>query len=1250
MGSSMTEGMSVTRWRAVCTLMVLATTLSLGGFVDAATVALAGIKSRQLPVLQSFAQRAKWTVVNASPDGPWSGARVVIWQANAARLKITPERAKALGRFVRTGGGLLLTMSRRPGSSVMALAFMLPTTGWTAVDNRPEGPTTATRWAPAFWGTVVPPMLNVDYHFGIHRVAARERGQSRYDIFARKIPYLNLKLKPGQHFWTRPLLDCDWRVLVRSDRFDRVPLMLAGRYGAGHVIVFASSARALEPCWHDPDTAVSLMRWLTASVSRADLPAAPPRLHPQLITDRQEHGFTVILHNPDRLPLPVKLVGRILSWEHAYVTTMTQNITVPADGDARAIFHLPRPGPKSFQELVWHDAYDVRLGVLSADGSQMLGESSGHINLEPRAVLRLTCDNVLAGQYPFHAPGPKNMTRYFAARLGLPTMRYAYQPGEIIHLAVTLANGWSNLAPLAKVSDKTDPGNGSVVALTDGAAEGESRPTQGIKAWGVWQGQAGVENDLDFNFSRPVTVAGVQLTGAAWNHRFYLTHNPGAMVLQVDGKTVARSYDLDTRFVRGFGRVTLTFAPQVATHIRLRLPWVARLVRGRQRSTPWLGEVRILGYRGSKPKAVAGPLNVSLINALTGKAVILEKGFLSARPASRCQNQISLIAPHAAVLPAFYRLTARWNGQTRTIPIMVTNGRDALHPLKDVLPPGAIGMGFIVTRGFRNAFSVGTGTQQQPGGWGNPDDLVWAYSHLMKQISSFARTDAGRLFVNNTGFRHYCSPWQCFPNGQPFFDLAAPLFVKHLETRWDWPRSHTVVFGFSDRWDTGPPVDLLNSWQNYVAFDQYLRQHDLGKLHRGTHAQVAAQVHGRYRHEWNWYQLQCYLRAMKVLHDTFAHAGKKLVISAQGVPLVAGPRAKILAQTIKAMSDDCSWGAQYNDLPYTTGRNMGEMAFNPVWQMSTLFQWGWNSTTLNNPQWRVPVGTTEPSRRTAFDRAFRGTINDAGRYCSLYTYGYNENGGIAYTMNADDWQQLWRVQVLQSLLRPTDPIGAGLIVANSEMATPRHCSFTGTETGWNNADRLVATVAHTVRRLQEAGLSVPFAANASTLAHWKGTAPLILLNPGQFSAAEIQSVEALALRGVRIAAFVGNLPGKPPAFLTTCSATVLRADPSSLTARQAEALAPVLRDSLDLRLRFPTGVLGYGFRCGRRECLVIENWLNFGRTVVVRLRAEPHARSAAACELTNGRSLSIQRNHNDWNIRIPLRPGGAAVVCLQENN
>ena len=185
------------------------------------------------------------------------------------------------------------------------------------------------------------------------------------------------------------------------------------------------------------------------------------------------------------------------------------------------------------------------------------------------------------------------------------------------------------------------------------------------------------------------------------------------------------------------------------------------------------------------------------------------------------------------------------------------------------------------------------------------------------------------------------------------------------------------------------------------------------------------------------------------------------------------------------------------------------------------------------------------------------------------------------------------------------------------------------------------------------GVSVPFAANVSALANWKGTAPLIILNVDQFSAAELATLRHLHERGVRMAMFAedGAVPAAVSQWFDKAPESVLiQASAESFTEAQARQVVPGMIRDLQVPLRFPSGTAGYGFDMQGLHFVVVEDWLESGRMVAVRLRASPGARTARACDVNEHLPLAVHRDGNDWVVETPLRPGDGALIALEESN
>jgi hypothetical protein len=839
---------------------------------------------------------------------------------------------------------------------------------------------------------------------------------------------------------------------------------------------------------------------------------------------------------------------------------------------------------------------------------------------------------------------------------------------------VRIGNGALNIAPLSLVRDDTTPDNPTTAALTDEAAFAEKGPIDGVQAVGCWIGKAEHENVLSFTFPAPVWISGVTLVGDHIDIRGFLNHNPGAVAIELDGRVVVAADDLDHRFLSEHGRVHLDCAPAKATTVRVRLPWSATVSDAAKshRREPWLAEIEIEGSAVATPPAAAvGTVQVVLHDALSGESLALPVQATTVPPLGQAVLQLPFTAPASAHGVRALQVTASFAAANATTEILVIDPPHPLTALERLAPPDAPNLGFIVTRGFRNLFPIGTGTRETREGWGQPDDLVWAYSHQLKQIGRNARTTAARLYVSESDMRHYSTPWRDFPDGEGVYDVGTPALVERMSREASWAGSPIALLNHSDRWDSGPQVSALHGWQDFVAFDEHLRAIGKTGLTGRTREQIAAEIHAEHESAWQAWQLEQYLHSLRLLREAFAAAGKKLVLRSQGIPLVPAAYEAEVSATIRGMSDDETWGMQDGSLALSTGRQLAILAFNPSFALSTLLQWGYDSP-MSNPIWHSPVGTTEPSRRHYYDRAWRAIVDRSGTYRSMHTYGYNLNAGFSYTMTANDWREYWRVEERHSLLSPEAPLGAGLVMSTARRSQPAHVAFSG---GGEVTETLseLPLFENTYRRLQDCGVSIPFSANAGVLGSWTGSAPLILPNLCDFSEAETVAVHDLLARDVPAIAFQGDAPlapmaatafgvhadgsrdagsarGQVGAHSVTAKdhAVLISGSAAGMTPQEAHALVALLDAELAAPLRFPAGTSGYGFTMGAQAFVVIEEWSEAGREVEVRVRARSGAESARACDLNDHLPLAVTRNGPDWVIRVPLRPADAAVVCLEE--
>jgi len=1186
--------------------------------------------------------------LTAPKQNPLS-ADVVIWEASERAFgRLTPQQAELLCAGIQKGGRLLLTLDAFPGITPLLLRGALPTTGWaTQLRASAYAAKDALRVARTDGGFFRDGLegLQAPFCFDIRPTSAVERGQARYERYSFVHPVLHVPVQAGSDFWSRSLLNREWMARAQCDDVAQMPLVMTSRYGAGRVAVLATSAEGIGESDAARRLWEGMLRWLTEGSESTKSDQA----RPGIATSFSPGKLQVKLSNPDAAAAMVQVVVRVSAGDGAILadarSDAVKTVRPGARDSAAVLFELPAASLIGDESVTSAGPLRVRVGVLSGDGATLLEEQ--RLVTQPAAVqMRIQTDNLYSLPYPFHAPGPDALTG-FQARMGAATGAYAYAPGATVHGSVSLLNGLENLAPLSAVEDLTTAGNLSVMGLNDEATGILAGPSPDkIEAYAAWIGKAGVENAIQFTLPEGAQVSQVTIVGTFGNYGNGAVHSPGQAVVEMDGRGVGAIDDLDAALTVGYGQVRISFPPSRGSRLTVRLPWVP-MRNGVARQEPWLGEIRVYGWRGDAPREVSGSLVVNLVDALSGRVQQVVKAAVTVGPCSMESRSFACSLPEGGGLH-FYRLEASLAEATAAAPVLVLTPGKTLLPLSDLRPANGPGTGLNVSRGFREIFHLGTGTAEPTEGWSSPDDLIWAYSRQLKQIPKNAGSGAARLYVSESDMRHYITPWCSFSNGELFMPVAAPLLVENLKNNPKWSTSNLVQVTFADRWDTGPDMANLHGWQDFVEFDKYLRASGGSGLTGRTHQEVETEIEKSYSDQWQGWQLERYIRGIRSLREAFESAGKQLVINSQGVPMVAGEAGRELSLTIRGMADDCTWSMLDNSPVFTTGRQMCELAFNPVWRMSTSVPWGFNSAIFNNWQWHHPVGTTEPSRRHIYDRAWRGTVWPGGAYGSVYTYGLTANVGVAYTLTEEDFQQWWYAQERQCLIAPEMPLGAGLVISTSKSADPRHVRFTCGDPLTLDEPRMLA---QSFRNLHNAGVSVPFAMNASCLHDYALDAPLILLNPEDFSEGEIQRLAALHADGIRLAAFAERrrLSGMANDLFMQPGTLLIEKSAATLTRAEAVAIAAQLQQTLNLVLQFPEGTAGYGFRCQDTSFIVVEDWLEQGRRSELRVMKSRGARSAAACNVNDHRTLTIRDGGDAWLVDLPLRSGDGVLIALKEN-
>jgi hypothetical protein len=71
---------------------------------------------------------------------------------------------------------------------------------------------------------------------------------------------------------------------------------------------------------------------------------------------------------------------------------------------------------------------------------------------------------------------------------------------------------------------------------------------------------------------------------------------------------------------------------------------------------------------------------------------------------------------------------------------------------------------------------------------------------------------------------------------------------------------------------------------------------------------------------------------------------------------------------------------------------------------------------------------------------------------------------------------------------------------------------------------------------------------------------------------------------------------------------------------------------------------------GNIKFIVLEDWKEEGREVILHVEAGPSAKSANACDVNEHIRLNVHADGSVWAITVPLRPGDGTVIALMEES
>jgi hypothetical protein len=476
---------------------------------------------------------------------------------------------------------------------------------------------------------------------------------------------------------------------------------------------------------------------------------------------------------------------------------------------------------------------------------------------------------------------------------------------------------------------------------------------------------------------------------------------------------------------------------------------------------------------------------------------------------------------------------------------------------------------------------------------------------------------------------------------------------------------------FSDHWHASPQLEQMNAWQHLVAFDDWLRSKGKPGLKGKTHTEVWKEITREREHDWIVWNLEFYMDRLRAMRDGFAKAGLELVIHSQNFPVVPSEYAEEVASIVSECNNDATWVMLADNEALTTGRQMVQKIINPYYKWATLLNWGWVSSMLGSPTWQHPVGTSETSRRKYLNLAWPGTLDFEGNYFPMNEFGLKQNGLHAFNLGTHEWQEWWKLAEQMTFLWPERPLGPGFVFSNDKFSIDHQPILGVGEFTLRDYPSLNSPI-FAWRAFTENGIPVTFGANAKSLGNYKFDRGLILVNLSEFSDAEADSVAALHARGIGLVATMGGdslspklaaLFGVTPSGAPAAGKSVGKVGGRDIVRHGGTLLYPLkfgeytneninlarkdLLEVLESPIQFPPGITGYAHYRGKQLFIVLEDRLEQGRVLKLRLKAGAGDIAPNACVMLDHSPVKVTRDQDWWILEVPTRPGDGTLVCVE---
>jgi hypothetical protein len=86
---------------------------------------------------------------------------------------------------------------------------------------------------------------------------------------------------------------------------------------------------------------------------------------------------------------------------------------------------------------------------------------------------------------------------------------------------------------------------------------------------------------------------------------------------------------------------------------------------------------------------------------------------------------------------------------------------------------------------------------------------------------------------------------------------------------------------------------------------------------------------------------------------------------------------------------------------------------------------------------------------------------------------------------------------------------------------------------------------------------------------------------------------------------------------------------------------------LDLNIQLPDGVTGYAHYRGEQLFVILEDRLEQGRLLKLRLKSKPGSPKPRACRMVDHRTANVRVEEGWWVIETPTWPGDGTLLCIE---